>query len=71
MFENDVIWYGTQTARKKIYHIAEFENDVIWYGTQTLCISIIRNPPFENDVIWYGTQTKIFCQNADDGLRMM
>ena len=56
-FENDVIWYGTQTHIKEQKVAKAFENDVIWYGTQT---SLERNngcDMFENDVIWYGTQT--------------
>ena len=35
MFENDVIWYGTQTNQKHYTEEEAFENDVIWYGTQT------------------------------------
>ena len=34
-FENDVIWYGTQTLSLFSSSIHSFENDVIWYGTQT------------------------------------
>ena len=35
-FENDVIWYGTQTRTLNYYRLILFENDVIWYGTQTI-----------------------------------
>ena len=34
-FENDVIWYGTQTRKANDIRSIPFENDVIWYGTQT------------------------------------
>ena len=35
MFENDVILYGSQTARKGGGYKPLFENDVILYGSQT------------------------------------
>ena len=56
-FENDVIWYGTQTTNIRLLPIVAFENDVIWYGTQTYGRTEKIVLPFENDVIWYGTQT--------------
>ena len=56
-FENDVIWYGTQTAAVSGMIWKRFENDVIWYGTQTLSLPRKMACTFENDVIWYGTQT--------------
>ena len=42
-FENDVIWYGTQTKKGFDKNQERFENDVIWYGTQT---RTILNIPF-------------------------
>ena len=50
-FENDVIWYGTQTSDYLCILAFLFENDVIWYGTQTNSTSITIPNRFENDVI--------------------
>ena len=50
-FENDVIWYGTQTLQGGENGGNQFENDVIWYGTQTILRRFNHLSKFENDII--------------------